>query len=114
MELARLAVRSDGLRLARRGLGGRAGIGRPDQYVTVYSGMETAPFLNPPTPRHVVRQQLGLADDHVAVGTIARLFELKGHEDLLTLAPDLCKRHPSLKFVFVGDGLLRGTWLEPR
>ncbi len=27
-----------------------AGIGRPDQYVTVYSGMETAGFLNPPAP----------------------------------------------------------------
>ena len=25
-------------------------IGRPEQYVTVYSGMETAPFLNPPMP----------------------------------------------------------------
>ena len=33
----------------------RAGIGRPEQYVTVYSGMETAPFLNPPVPRDEVR-----------------------------------------------------------
>ena len=84
-----------------------AGIGTPDQYVTVYSGMETAPFVNPPVPRGAVRRGLGLADDDVAVGTIARLFHLKGHNDLLDLAPDLCARFPKLKFLWVGDGLLR-------
>jgi glycosyltransferase involved in cell wall biosynthesis len=88
----------------------QAGIGRPDQYVTVYSGMETAAFLNPPVPRDVVRKQLGLSDEHVAVGTIARLFDLKGHEDLIAIAPDLCKRFPSLRFLWVGDGSLRGQF----
>jgi glycosyltransferase involved in cell wall biosynthesis len=84
-----------------------AGIGRAGQYVTVYSGMETAPFLDPPVPRDAVRARLGLRDEHVAVGTIARLFHLKGHEDLLDLAPDLCARYPNLRFLWVGDGLLR-------
>jgi len=84
-----------------------ANIGRPGQYVTVYSGMPTAPFLNPPVPRDQVRKQLGLADDHVAVGTIARLFDLKGHDDLLDLAPALCARWPNLRFLWVGDGSLR-------
>lgn len=84
-----------------------ARIGRPDQYVTVYSGMKTAPFLNPPVPRQIVRQQLGLTEDHLAVGTIARLFHLKGHEDLIELAPDLCRQFPQLRFLWVGDGLLR-------
>ena len=85
-------------------------IGTPEQYVTVYSGMETAPFLNPPVPREMVRASLGLRDEHVVVGTIARLFELKGHDDLLDLAPDLCARYPNLRFLWVGDGLLRGTF----
>src|SRR5688500_668613 len=48
-----------------------AGIGRAEQYVTVYSGMETAPFLNPPVPRGEVRRQYGIAEDQVVVGTIA-------------------------------------------
>jgi glycosyltransferase involved in cell wall biosynthesis len=87
-----------------------AHIGRPEQYVTVYSGMETAPFLSPPVPRDVTRRSLGLRDDHVAVGTIARLFHLKGHEDLLDLAPQLCQKHPNLRFLWVGDGLLRGAF----
>lgn len=84
-----------------------ANIGRADQYVTVYSGMEIEPFLNPPVPRTEIRARLGLADDHVAVGTIARLFELKGHDDLLDLAPRLCEKFPDLRFLWVGDGLLR-------
>src|SRR5687767_1483952 len=74
-------------------------IGTRDQYVTVYSGMETAPFIHPPVPREEMRRQLGLEPHHVAVGTIARLFHLKGHEDLLDLAPGLCARFRDLRFL---------------
>jgi glycosyltransferase involved in cell wall biosynthesis len=87
-----------------------ARIGSPGQYVTVYSGMETAPFLRPPVPREEVRARYGVAPDDVVVGTIARLFYLKGHDDLLDLAPDLCRRFPQLKFMWVGDGLLRKSF----
>jgi glycosyltransferase involved in cell wall biosynthesis len=87
-----------------------ANIGRAGQYVTVYSGMETAPFLTPPVPREQTRHRLGLADEHIAVGTIARLFELKGHEDLLAIAPDLCERFAKLRFLWVGDGILRASF----
>jgi glycosyltransferase involved in cell wall biosynthesis len=84
-----------------------ANIGRPDQYVTIYSGMDTKPFLNPPVPREQVRRELKIAEDDVIVGTIARLFELKGHDDLLDIAPELCARFPKLRFMWIGDGLLR-------
>jgi glycosyltransferase involved in cell wall biosynthesis len=89
-----------------------ARIGSAGQYVTVYSGMETAPFLRPPVPREEVRARYGIAPDDVVVGTIARLFYLKGHDDLLDLAPDLCARFPKLKFMWVGDGLLRKVFEE--
>jgi glycosyltransferase involved in cell wall biosynthesis len=84
-----------------------AHIGRADQYVTVYSGMKTEPFVHPPVSRETIRAQLGLRDSDVAVGTIARLFHLKGHEDLLALAPDLCRRYPQFRWLWIGDGLLR-------
>src|SRR2546423_2217451 len=87
-----------------------ADIGTAEQYVTVYSGMETAPFLNPPVPRAQAREQLGLRDGDIAVGTIARLLHLKGHEDLLDIAPQLCAEFPSLRFLWVGDGLLRSAF----
>ncbi len=82
-------------------------IGRPEQYETVYSGMDTKAFLEPATPRDVVRGDLGLASDDVAVVTVARLFDMKGHEDLIEHAPRLCAANPNLKFVWIGDGSRR-------
>jgi glycosyltransferase involved in cell wall biosynthesis len=87
-----------------------AGVGRASQYVTVYSGMEIAPFLNPPVDRATMRRQLGISDDDIVVGTIARLFDLKGHDDLLDIAPELCRRFPQLRWMWVGDGTLRGRF----
>jgi len=86
------------------------GVGRADQYVTVYSGMDTRPFVDPPVSRDDVRRELGLAPEHLAVGTIARLFDLKGHDDLLDIAPALCARYPQLRFLWIGDGSLRGAF----
>src|SRR5262249_55411576 len=51
-----------------------AGIGRPEQFLTVYSGMDADAFLTPPEARSDVRRALGLADDEVAFATVARLF----------------------------------------
>jgi len=84
-----------------------ANIGRRDQYVTVHSGMDTRPFIEPPVPRDEMRRQLGIEPQHIVVGTIARLFDLKGHDDLLDLAPEFCRRFPNLHFMWVGDGSLR-------
>jgi glycosyltransferase involved in cell wall biosynthesis len=89
-----------------------SGIGRREQYVTVYSGMETKAFLDPPVSREEVRRQLGLRQNDIVIGTIARLFYLKGHDDLLDLAPDLCRRFPDVRFLWVGDGLLRQQFEE--
>ena len=83
------------------------GVGRPEQYSTVYSGMDVDAFLNPPRPRAEVRRELGLADDEVAFGTVARLFERKGHDDILAAAPDVLRANPKVRFVFIGDGILR-------
>ncbi len=89
-----------------------ANIGTRDQYVTVYSGMNIQPFLNPPVAREAVRKQYAIEDEHIVVGTIARLFHLKGHDDLLDLAPELCRKYPNLRFMWVGDGLLRDDFVR--
>ncbi len=86
-----------------------AGVGRPSQYLTVYSGMDVEAFLNPPRSRVEVRRELGLADDEVAFATVARLFERKGHDDILAVAPEVLRKAPKVRFVFIGDGLLRET-----
>jgi glycosyltransferase involved in cell wall biosynthesis len=85
-----------------------AGVGRADQYLTIYSGMDVDAFLNPRRPRAEVRAELGLADDQVGFGTVARLFELKGHDDVLDAAPAVLRSNPQVRFVFIGDG----TWRD--
>ena len=84
-----------------------AGVGRPAQYSTVYSGMDVEAFLNPIASRDDVRRGLGLAPTDIAFGTVARLFERKGHEDILAVAPEVLRRNPHVRFVFIGDGILR-------
>ena len=84
-----------------------AGVGRPEQFLTVYSGMDVDSFLNPPRSRDDVRKELGLGPNDVAFATVARLFELKGHDDILAVAADVIKANPNVRFVFIGDGILR-------
>lgn len=84
-----------------------AGVGKPEQYSTVYSGMDVDAFLNPAQSRESVRRELGLADDEVAFATVARLFERKGHDDILEVAPAILAANPKVRFVFIGDGILR-------
>lgn len=84
-----------------------AGVAPRDKFVTVYSGMEVEPFLNPARPRNEVRRELGFGPDDVIVGKVARLFELKGHEYVIAAARIVAAKNPHVRFLFVGDGLLR-------
>lgn len=86
-----------------------AGIGRPEQYTRIFSGFDLAPFLAAQNDS-VLRAQLGIAPGDFVVGKIARLFELKGHDDLFAAAPELVRRCPQMKFLLVGDGAWRGRF----
>ena len=88
------------------------GIGRPDQYTKIFSGFALEPFLDS-TNDLQLRARLGLAPDDIVIGKIARLFKLKGHDDLLAIAPALVRKCPRVKFLLVGDGPWRGR-LESR
>jgi glycosyltransferase involved in cell wall biosynthesis len=85
----------------------KAGIAPRERFVTIYSGMEVEPFLNPPRPREEVRRELGLTPEHVVITKVARLFHLKGHECVIAAASRVAKEHPQVRFLFVGDGILR-------
>ena len=84
-----------------------AGVGKAEQFLTVYSGMNAEAFLDPPRSRSEVRLELGLADDDVAFATVARLFELKGHDDIVAIAASVIAANPKVRFVWIGDGNLR-------
>ena len=80
-----------------------AGIGRPEQYTRVFSGFSLESFLSAQNDLQL-RAKLGFTAEDVIVGKVARLCELKGHDDLFAAAPELVKRCPRIKFLLVGDG----------
>jgi glycosyltransferase involved in cell wall biosynthesis len=86
-----------------------AGIGRPEQYVTIYSGIELDRFLSvrdrldPGAAKH----RVGIPPDAPVVGKVARLFPLKGHEQFLAAAVEVARLSPAAWFLIVGDGPLR-------
>lgn len=84
-----------------------AGVAPREKFVTVSSGMEVEPFLGAAAHRAAVRRELGFTDQHVVVGKVARLFHLKGHEFLIKAASGVVARCPQVRFLLVGDGLLR-------
>lgn len=84
-----------------------AGVGRPEQYTTIYSGMDVGPLLHPPRSREEVRRELGLTDDQVVFATVARLFERKGHHDILAVAREVLDREPRVRFLWIGGGVWR-------
>src|SRR5581483_9300914 len=78
-------------------------------YTRIFSGFDLAPYLAAgPDPE--LRARLALAPDDFVVGKIARLFKLKGHDDLFAVAPELVRRCPRMKFLLVGDGEWRGRF----
>lgn len=90
-----------------------AGVADREKFQTIYSGMDTEPFLNADRDRDVIRRELGYESQHVVIGKIARLFHLKGHEYLIEAAGEVARRFPNVRFLLVGDGILRSE-LEER
>ena len=87
-------------------------IGISNQYITVHSGMETQQFTNPARSRKQVREELGFSDDDFVLGTIARLAELKGHDDLLDALSLTMRERPNLKLLWIGDGWWRDRLMK--
>lgn len=83
------------------------GVAPRRKFTTVYSGMEVEPLLSADEHRAKMRARFGFADTDVVVGKIARLFHLKGHGDLITAAVDVVKQNDNVRFLLVGDGILR-------
>jgi glycosyltransferase involved in cell wall biosynthesis len=86
-----------------------AGIGKPERYAKIFSGFALEPFLAAKNDLEL-RKQLGIAPDDFVIGKIARLFKLKGHDDLFAVAPELVRQNQKIRFLLVGDGEWRGRF----
>ncbi len=84
-----------------------ARIARPEKFCTIYSGMELDWFLKAEVDAQAIRREFGIPADAPVVGKIARLFPLKGHDQLMDAAPEIVRRHPNVRFFLIGDGILQ-------
>lgn len=80
-----------------------------EKFETISSGMDVDPFLNANNYRVALRSKFGIADDEIVFGKIARLFHLKGHDDLVSAAEICVKANAKIRFLLVGDGILRSS-----
>lgn len=83
-----------------------AGIAPPEKFRTIYSGMELDWFLNAELDAAKVKEEFGIPPDSPVVGKVARLFPLKGHDQLMDAAPEIVRQVPKVRFFLIGDGIL--------
>ena len=84
------------------------GIGAPDQYTRIFSGFDVCQFQRPRDAAQL-RTRMGLGSEDFVIGKVARLARLKGHDELIAIAPRLISQVPNVKFLLIGDGELRAS-----
>ncbi|MCA9975394.1 MAG: glycosyltransferase family 4 protein, partial [Anaerolineales bacterium] len=83
------------------------GIKNAAHYTLIRSGIELDRFGHPQiSPAHM-RQQLGIPQDALVVGSVTRLSAQKAPLDLVTAIIHVLRQQPDTWFVIVGDGELR-------
>ncbi|MFC1667857.1 glycosyltransferase family 4 protein [Chlamydiota bacterium] len=83
----------------------KARIAPRDKFVTIRSGMPLESFLEVKKDT-ALKQQLGIQENELVIGKIARLFYLKGHRFLFDVATQIVQEVPHIKFLLLGDGIL--------
>lgn len=87
-----------------------AGLAPRDRFTTVYSGIRTDLFQPDAARREVVRREWNVKPNDVVVGTVARLFRNKGHEEIIEAMPAALAQSPNLRFVWIGNGAHRDDY----
>jgi len=80
------------------------GIGRPEKYELLHSGIDADEFNRPTVARERVREALGFDADHVVVGTLSCLKPQKAPLDFVRAAAAAHAKDERLRFFFAGDG----------
>ncbi len=91
-----------------------AGIGEPEKFITAYSAVDEGAFLQPIPQEEITefRVNYGISKGAVVLVTLARLFELKGHDYIIESAKVLSKRYDNVVWLFVGDGNLSQAYRD--
>jgi glycosyltransferase involved in cell wall biosynthesis len=77
----------------------------PDKGVFIPNGFDSTVFAPSPRVRVAVRERLGVPDEAVLVGTVARVHPQKGHATLFAAAAQVvATAGHDVRFLLVGDG----------
>lgn len=87
-----------------RNKGIEARIGKPDQYCLMRYGIDKAPFFSKDL---VIRSELGITENELVVGTVSCFKPQKALHDFVALASLIHRARSGVKFLVVGDGVLR-------
>lgn len=94
-----------------------------DKTIVIPTGYDCAVFHPDEQARRNVRKEMGVADDQVLVGLVARHHPMKDHAGFFHAARLVAQAHPSVRFVMIGRDtdaqspvadLARGNQLEDR
>lgn len=76
---------------------------------TVRYGLDPASVQAPADARARLRQELGLSDDALLIGSVCRLIAQKGLDNALDAFGQVAADFPAAHYVIAGDGPLRGA-----
>ena len=78
---------------------------RADRRIIIPNGFDTTQFAPCPKARTLFRTELGVSEDALLIGLIARYHPMKDHANFLRAASILLEAYPSLHFILVGEGV---------
>jgi glycosyltransferase involved in cell wall biosynthesis len=85
------------------------------KFVIIPNGFDCTEFQPNEATRREMRRELGLADEHVLIGMVARIAPQKDHPNFIRAAIALARRRPEVRFLLCGgpgvDGA-KGTTLD--
>jgi glycosyltransferase involved in cell wall biosynthesis len=81
------------------------GVGKPDLFVTVHSGVDLSAFSRRVEPSQQ-KTALGVPAEALLVGTVGRLSEQKNPLDFVRMAARVHEKMPAVHFIWIGDGPL--------
>jgi glycosyltransferase involved in cell wall biosynthesis len=84
------------------------GVGLPEKYSVIPSGIPLENFFPDPGRGRQARERLGIPPEAPVLGTVGRLTAVKDQRTLILAAKILKDRHPDLVVLLIGDGGLKG------
>lgn len=77
-----------------------------DKVTVVHNGINPADMARDESLRQAVRNEFGVKENEVLIGSVGRLVPFKGHKYLITAFRNVLDKHPNSKLMITGDGEL--------